>query len=540
VEENLLTLPTKPNKNLKLLLITGKLAEENVKHFANESKLTTETLALKTPVAALLTPEKIIEALDAVNLKRFNIILLPGLVRGDTAVISKVLGIETYKGPRYAADLPTVLDSLNEIKLSTTIPADDLIHEKLQKKALQEIEKTEKNRYELLKQPGNILVGNLAVGKDFPMRVLAELVDAPLMNKAMIQRLAKHFVSSGAQIIDVGMTAGKSNPSKAKSIVKAVKDAVSVPISIDSFDPDEIRAGVLAGAELVLSADAGNLEAIAPYVKSVAVVVIPTDQREGYFPKDAQERVKFTEEIIAEAKDLGVTKCIADLILDPLDIVESFNAFRKFAQRNPNVPIFVGISNVTELMDADSVGVNALLARLSSEVGASMLLATEKSDKAKGSISEEVTAAKMMFLAKRRSSAPKDLGLDLLVLKDKRNREEHYDKALLRTAKVFSAQASNLAELDSKGSFTILLDRQKQNIMAFHVASKMEKPDIVIKGKTAGEIWAKIIELGLVSKMDHIAYVGSELTKAEIALRTGKEYIQDKPIFSKQHSAKYE
>ncbi len=535
MEEKLLNLPTEPNEKLKVLLVTGRLAEENIKQFARESetKLTTETIALGTPIAALLTPEKIVKALETLNLKRFNMILVPGLVRGDTAVISKVTGIEVFKGPRYAADLPTVLDSLNEIKLSTTMPADDLVREKLQKKALLEIEKTEKNRNELLKQDGNILIGNLAVGKDFPMRVLAEIVDAPLMSKAIIQRLAKHFVSSGAQIIDVGMSAGNSTPSKAKTIVKAVKDAVDVPVSIDSFDPEEIRAGVQAGAELVLSADAGNLQAIAPYVKSVAVVVIPTDQREGYFPKDAEERVKFTEEILAEAKNLGIKKCIADLILDPLNVAESFNAFRKFAQRNPTVPLFVGISNVTELIDADSIGVNALLARLSSEVGASMLLATEKSDKAKGTIKEDATAAKMMFLAKHRSSVPKDLGIDLLVLKDKRNREEQYDKRIERTAKVFSAESSTLTELDSKGSFTILLDRRKQDIVALHVAPNREKPDVVIKGKASGEIRTKIMELGLVSKMEHMAYISAELTKAEIALRTGKEYIQDKTLFAK-------
>ena len=100
--------------------------------------------------------------------------------------------------------------------------------------------------------------------------------------------------------------------------------------------------------------------------------------------------------------------------------MESFVAFQEFAERNPNVPLFVGVSNVTELFDADSVGVNALLARLSSEVGASILLATEKSNKAKGTVTEEVAAAKMMFLAKKRGSVPKDLGIDLLILKDKR------------------------------------------------------------------------------------------------------------------------
>jgi dihydropteroate synthase-like protein len=185
-------------------------------------------------------------------------------------------------------------------------------------------------------------------------------------------------------------------------------------------------------------------------------------------------------------------------------------------------------------MDADSVGVNALLARLSSEVGASILLATEKSDKAKGTVGEEVSAAKMMFLAKKRCSVPKDLGVDLLFLKDKRNREELYDKAFEKSMQVITAEKPDLTALDALGSFTILVDRIGKDIVALHYASlKMQKPDKIIKGKTADAVYAKIIELGLVSREDHVAYLGSELTKAEIALRTGKEYIQDKAMFTK-------
>jgi dihydropteroate synthase-like protein len=198
------------------------------------------------------------------------------------------------------------------------------------------------------------------------------------------------------------------------------------------------------------------------------------------------------------------------------------------------VPLFVGVSNVTELIDADSVGVNALLARLSSEVGASIMLATEKSDKAKGTVGEEVVAAKMMFLAKKRSSVPKDLGLDLLLLKDKRNREELYDKAFEKNMQVIAAEKPDLTELDAMDSFTIVLDRIGTDIVALHYASaKLEKPDKIIKGKTADAVYAKIIELRLVSREDHVAYLGSELAKAEIALRTGKEYIQDKAMFTK-------
>ena len=518
---------------MKVLLITGTLAEDTVKRYAKESSIETETLALKMAVAALLTPQAIADALKTARLADFNMILIPGLVRGDTTVISKAIGVPAFKGPRYAADLPTVLDSLCEIQLSATESADELLREKLQQKALAEIEKTEQNRYELLKKPGSMLIGDLAVGKDFPMRVLAEIVDAALMDKETIQQTAKRFAAAGADIIDVGMVAGESQPEKARRMVEWVKQAVDVPVSIDTLDPAEIKAAVEAGAELVLSGDAGNIEEIAQFVSKAAVVVIPTNQRQGYFPKKAQDRVKYLEEIILQAKRLGVTRCLADLILDPCDVLESFIAFKEFAARNPSVPLFVGVSNVTELLDADSVGINAVLARLSSEVGASMLLATEKSDKAKGTVAEEVAAAKMMFLAKKRGSVPKDLGIDLLILKDKRNREEPYEKALEQKTHVFLAKSQEKpAELDKAGSFRIFVDREEQSLVAEHFSlADAATPTMIVKGKTAEQVYGEIVRLGLVSRLDHSAYLGSELAKAEIALRTGKEYIQDKRLF---------
>ncbi len=152
------------------------------------------------------------------------------------------------------------------------------------------------------------MIGDLAVGKDFPMRVLGEIVDASLLNDEEIQRLAKRYVRSGADIIDVGMVAGESSPKDAMRVVAAVKAAVNVPVSIDSLDPVEIKAAVEAGADLVLSMDAGNMKAIAPFIGNVAVVAIPSNQKEGIFPKQAQERVQLLEEIIFEAKSLGVTK----------------------------------------------------------------------------------------------------------------------------------------------------------------------------------------------------------------------------------------
>ncbi len=519
---------------MRVLLVTGQLAQDIVGSYAKESAVESETLALKLAVAAFLTPKTIIEGLAGVDLSGFDLILVPGLMRGDAADITKATGIPAYKGPRYAADLPTVLDMLGEVKLSTTVPACALLREKLTEKALAEIQKTELQRDELLKEPGSMLIGKVAVGSKFPMRVLAEIVDAALMDKTAIQATAKRFAAVGADFIDVGMVAGESQPQKAAQMVRWVHEMVDVPVSIDTLDPAEIKAAVQAGAQVVLSGDAGNIEAIAPYCRDATVVVIPTDQRLGYFPKSAHERVHFLEEIIAKAKALGIKRLIADLVLEPQAILESFIAFKEFAQKNPDVPLFVGVSNVTELYDADSVGLNAVLARLSSEVGASIVLATEKSTKAKGTVAEEVAAAKMMFLAKKRGSVPKDLGIDLLVLKDKRSHEEPYDRQIESTAKVVVASQTDPAVLDALGMFKMSIDRKEGMLVAVHyLADDVAKPVNVIKGKTAEAVYAKALQLGLVSRLDHAAYLGLELAKAEISLRTGKEYVQDKPLFEK-------
>jgi dihydropteroate synthase-like protein len=141
----------------------------------------------------------------------------------------------------------------------------------------------------------------------------------------------------------------------------------------------------------------------------------------------------------------------------------------------------------------------------------------------------------MMFLSKKRGSVPKDLGIDLLVLKDKRTHEESYDKALEINAEVFMApEIAEPSALDTAGAFKINLDREKDIIIVTHyLTSDLNKPANIIKGKTADAIYAKIFKLGLVSKLDHAAYIGSELEKAQIALQTGKDYVQDSELFRK-------
>jgi len=86
-------------------------------------------------------------------------------------------------------------------------------------------------------------------------------------------------------------------------------------------------------------------------------------------------------------------------------------------------PLFFGAGNVVELMDADSIGQNALLAAMAAELGAAVIFTGEHSDKTRGSVAEMRRATEMMVLSRDRPY-PKDLGIDLLVIKEKRRRRE--------------------------------------------------------------------------------------------------------------------
>ncbi len=68
------------------------------------------------------------------------------------------------------------------------------------------------------------------------------------------------------------------------------------------------------------------------------------------------------------------------------------------------------MGNVTELLDSDSVGVNALLGGIAMELGASVLFTPEESGKTIGSVNQLSITSDMMFLAKNRGSYPEGSG----------------------------------------------------------------------------------------------------------------------------------
>lgn len=79
---------------------------------------------------------------------------------------------------------------------------------------------------------------------------------------------------------------------------------------------------------------------------------------------------------------------------------------------------------------------------------------------------------------------------------------------------------------DPAGYFVIYLDRLRRRIVLEHF-NNGGVLDCVFEGLSASELYLPAIERGFVSRLDHAAYLGRELAKAELALQTGSEYVQD-------------
>jgi tetrahydromethanopterin S-methyltransferase subunit A len=79
---------------------------------------------------------------------------------------------------------------------------------------------------------------------------------------------------------------------------------------------------------------------------------------------------------------------------------------------------------------------------------------------------------------------------------------------------------------DPAGYFVIYVDRVRGTLSLEHFGTNGVL-DMVIEGRAAAEIYVPAIEKRLVSRLDHAAYLGRELARAEAALLAGAEYVQD-------------
>jgi tetrahydromethanopterin S-methyltransferase subunit A len=79
---------------------------------------------------------------------------------------------------------------------------------------------------------------------------------------------------------------------------------------------------------------------------------------------------------------------------------------------------------------------------------------------------------------------------------------------------------------DPAGYFVVYVDRQR-GILSLEHYDNDGVLDALIEADQAPSLYITAIEKGLISRLDHAAYLGREFARAEEALRTGAPYTQD-------------
>lgn len=489
---------------MKTLVITGRRATEIVRNYVGDLA---EVAVADVDVAALLTPQILYRLLKKIDLSDYDLILLPGNVTSNFSELEREFGVKIRLGTRYAHDLPDLLANIDEIELSDSVPARRSSERDFEtiKKELLELEATGVPEF---------MIRGVKIGGNTSMKVMAEIVDATLLRDEELEQEIRYFESEGADIIDLGVTLD-AEVDDVKRILAVAKSVTELPVSLDTMEPALIEAGISSGADLILSLDRENIEAVGEDIAKaeISAVVISRSGVDELF------------EVIDIARSLGIDKIVADPILSPVGegIARSIHDYYRFREIDKSTPLFFGVGNVTELIDADSVGINAVLAGIGMELGIGILFAPEASRKTMGSVNELVKASMMMQLASKRQSPPKDLGIDLFVAKEKRKREGVLIEELDDVVTVTEKQEW---KSDPLGYFRIAV--QKGMIYLEH-----NMPDgrvEIIRGLKAKEIIAYLAKTGKISMIDHAGYLGVELAKAELAIRLRRSYVQDEEI----------
>jgi len=416
--------------------IAGPLGIEPVVHVARIS------------VAALMTTDWLESKLpETAGIDR---VILPGYCRGDLTRLGQTLGVPVERGPRDLLDLPRFF----------------------------RLEKSEDVALE---------------ARD--IEILAEINHA---NERPVDQLiaqAESLRKDGADVIDLGCTPGH----RWNDVGAAVRELVDRGhrVSIDSFDPVEVREAVRAGAGLVLSVDARNREQAADW--GAEVVVIPDQAHEaGWF-----DSMSSTAEYLSQ----HAVPFRLDPILDPIGFgfARSLERYMEVRRRLPTAAILMGTGNLTEMTEVDSSGVNALLIAVCQELQIHSVLTTQVIGWARTSVAEIDAARRLMKHAVDHRRVPKHLDSRLV---------------MLRAARVPDRSLESLRQLQQG-----IRDR---NFRLFVAEGRL----VAMNGErfVEGDDPFALFDQLAVDDPSHAFYLGWELMKASLALQLGKPYVQDEAL----------
>ncbi len=429
----------------KLLLLTGTLAEPSLRRVmegidTDEYDWTVRALGVK--IAALLTADTILRRLTETD--DADRVLLPGRCRGDLERLAAHFGVPFERGPEELRDLPEFLGQGGQ-------PPDLSRHD---------------------------------------MRIFAEIIEAPLLGTEAILRRAAQFAGDGADVIDIGCMPDVPFPNLAEVVARLKAEGYRV--SVDSMVPEELLAGGRAGADYLLSLTEETLW-IADEVASTPVLLPST-------PGDLDSLVRAGDCLNARGQ-----ACILDPILDPIHFgfTDAIVRYHRLRQRRPDAALMMGVGNLTELTEADTTGINAILTGIMSELRIGNLLATEVSPHCRSVVRELDLARRMMFRAREEGSLPKQISGGLSALHD-------------RKPFPYGADEIRAAALEVKDrNFRIQVSRD-----AIHIYNREGH-------HCASDPFDLYPDLDVEQDGAHAFYLGVELARAQIALQLGKRYSQD-------------
>ena len=432
----------------RLLFLTGHLAYprlERLMRSMGETSFSWEICDIGVKVAALMT--------EAIILRRLarpvaaDRIILPGRCRAGLAHLSEHFGVPVTRGPDELSDLPAYLGRGGQPK--------DLSR--------------------------------------FSIRIFAEIVDASAFPVEALLARAAALRKAGADVIDIGCLPDTPFPHLEESI-RALKTAGHA-VSIDSADGEELARGAKAGADFLLSLDEGTLD----IAEGTGATPILVPAQHG----DLDSLVRAANDALRRGLSF-----IVDPILDPIHFgfAASLARYIETRRRLPNAEMMMGTGNLTELTEADSGGITALLTGLCSELDIRNVLTVQVSPHTRRTIEEHDAARRLMFAASTDGALPKGYDAGLLALHD------------LSPYPSSAQEIAGIAGEVRDANFRIATAED-----GIHVFNR----DGHHISRDAFSLYPK---LGVEADGAHAFYLGAELAKAEIAFSLGKRYAQDEPI----------
>ncbi|GAB6850389.1 DUF6513 domain-containing protein [Paraburkholderia kururiensis] len=431
-----------------IVFLTGRLAEKslvNVLESMTPAPFSWEVREIGLQVAALMTADLILRRVPApIAAQR---VIVPGRCRGDLDVLTQHYGVPVERGPEEVKDLPQFFG--------------------------RKAQPFDLTRYET--------------------EIFAEIVDAPRLDLNGIAARAKEYAAQGADVIDIGCLPETPFP-HLEDAVRLLKSQ-GYRVSVDSMRTEELVRGGRAGADYLMSLNADTLW-VADEVQSTPILVA----RE---PADEASLDAAIEAMTARGRPF-----LADPILDPIPfgLATSIARYVRLRERYPEVAIMMGIGNVTELTEADTSGINAVLLGMAAELRIAAVLTTSVSQHARRAVREADVARRVMHAARTAQVLPKGIDARLATVHEKR--PFPYSPAEIDEIAQGVRDPNFRVQVSTQGIHVYNRDGQRRAVDPFDLYP----------------------QLGLETDGGHAFYMGVQLARAQIAWQLGKRFDQDQPL----------